>query len=110
MVWLPPLRRKPPSNRHGLRCEAHLRWIRKHLCLIKGCREHGPIQAHHVRLGAHAGMGQKPGDDRTVPICTFHHTELHMGGEDTFQKVNDVDLPAIAAGLAAKSPALRKMR
>jgi len=28
------------------------------------------------------GMGLKPGDDKTVPLCRKHHDELHRYGNE----------------------------
>ena len=50
-----------------------------------------PIQVAHVRLGSGAGMGEKPDDWRTVPLCAAHHTRQHEVGERTFWAGIDVE-------------------
>jgi hypothetical protein len=47
------------------------------------CRR-SPCDAAHVRIGALAGIGQKPSDRRTTPLCHKHHMEQHSVGERTF--------------------------
>ena len=34
------------------------------------CGAH-PVEVHHIRTGC--GMGQKAGDDQTLPLCPRHH-------------------------------------
>ena len=109
-----PQRRKPPkaATRESsvIRSPGHLAWLRGFTCSVwhHECCE-GRIEAAHVRLGAHAGMGQKPGDDRTVPMCSGHHAEQHRIGEKSFAAKYGVDLEAIAARLWKLSPHRRKM-
>lgn len=67
------------------------------------------MHAHHVRLGSHAPMGAKPGDDATVSLCGICHDEVHKG-EATFQARYRIDLLALAAEFAAKSPKLKGKR
>lgn len=43
-----------------------------------------PTVAHHVRMGAGAGIGQKPSDFLTVPLTDEQHRWLHQIGERTF--------------------------
>jgi hypothetical protein len=51
-------------------------------------------------------MGQKPGDDVTVSLCWVCHDQCHKG-EESFQRAWKLDLLALAAEFAAKSPKLR---
>ena len=51
-------------------------------------------EAHHVRKGAHSGIGTKPTDFRTVPLCQTSHDEYHQIGHDTFCKKYGLDLEA----------------
>ena len=110
-----PKRRKPPKM--GLRepsdrlCQGHLRWIRQHFCAVREVNGHeceGRIEAHHVRLGTDGGVGMKPSDHWTVPLCGTAHRSLHDKGQVSFEKLHDIDLKEIAEGLASRSPALRK--
>ena len=50
---------------------------------MEGCNGM-PIEAAHVRLGSHSGMGQKPDDWRAVSLCRFHHAAQHSAGEASF--------------------------
>ena len=69
-----------------------------------------PIECAHVRLGSHAGMSQKPDDDRTISLCRDCHASLHRLGEATFAKIYGLDLQALAAEFAAKSPHRSKLQ
>jgi len=63
------------------RSKKYLEWIRQRNCLIKGW---GSSIAHHVRMGAGAGMGQKPSDYWTLPLSTDEHHKLHHMGEKAY--------------------------
>ena len=105
-----PARIKPePMGREKrIRSPAHLKWVREHACVVDGC-DGRPIEAAHVRLGAHAGMGQKPDDSVTVSMCTAHHAESHRVGERTFQERYRLDLLALAREFAERSPHKAKL-
>lgn len=88
-------------------CPGHLQNVRGYACLIAGMLGHvcqGKIEAHHLRPGSHAGMGIKPGDDRTVPLCSLAHRTLHDMGEKAFEKLYGILLEPIAAMLWKRSP------
>jgi len=81
--------------------EDHLVFIRSLPCLITGKR---PVDAAHIRYGdlrygkPHAGAGEKPSDQYTVPL----HHEVHMqqhsqGDEAAWWKSQGID-PLEAAG------------
>lgn len=97
------------QSAHRIRSPGHLKFVREHSCVVKNCNGR-PIEAMHVRLGSHAGMGQKPSDDATVSGCSAHHLELHRTGEATFQAKYELDLLALAAEFASKSPHRSKFR
>ena len=82
-------------------------WVRSHCCVACGGDQN--MHAHHVRLGSHAPMGSKPGDDVTVSLCNRCHDEVHKG-EATFQAKHKIDLLALAREFAAKSPKLKGKR
>lgn len=65
-----------------VRNKAHLKFIRSLPCLYSGG---SPTEACHIRLGSHTGMGQKPGDDLTVPYTHEVHMRQHQG-EKTFYR------------------------
>lgn len=55
-------------------------------------------------------MGQKAGDDHAVPLCAFHHDEVHRIGRETFEARHKVDLNAVADKLARASAHIRKVK
>lgn len=108
---LPPRRKRAPM---GVRTEArvfqgHRQWIRGHQCVVRDCKV-TPIECAHVRNSDHtphrdkAGMGHKPMDAWTVPLCWHHHREQSDVGEAEFERRYGLDLGALAMAFAAKSP------
>lgn len=84
----------------------HLDYVRSRGCAVavarasvRGarCSCRGPVQAHHVRTAANAGMGLKPPDSCAVGLCILHHRALHDLGRRTFEQSYGLDLAAIAA-------------
>ena len=54
-------------------------------CLFCGSKY--SVQAHHIRLGTDGGIGLKPSDYYTIPLCVTHHKEVHDKGEfSTYNK------------------------
>lgn len=84
-------------------CEPHRRWVRKHRCSVRGCRQ-GPVECAHVRCGTDGGLGLKPSDLWTISLCCFHHQEQHQIGERTFELKYDLNLRALASEFARRSP------
>ena len=117
-----PKRRKP--QRSGikdddgpLRCPAHLKWIRGHQCsvparLVGGFQIPcgGRIEAAHVRTGTDGSMSKKPSDNFTIPLCMMHHKWQTDHGEAAFERMYGISMTKIAEALAAKSPALMRLR
>mgnify|MGYP003133168310 CR=1 FL=1 len=67
----------------------HLNWIHTLMCIVDNEKCSFPIQAHHLLkpFDGIKGMGRKANDKNLVPLCLFHHTELHrMGSEYKFSK------------------------
>lgn len=62
--------------------------------------------AAHVRIGTGGGMGIKPPDWFTIPLCDHHHKEQHAHGERTFGRkyYHYPDLRGLALNYAARSP------
>jgi len=60
----------------------HLAFVRQLPCVA--CGKAAPSEAAHVRTGTDGGVGVKPGDRYTVPLCTFCHAKQHRIGELTF--------------------------
>lgn len=58
-------------------------FVRSHPCLTCARWSDGqtePTEAHHERLGAGAGAGQKPSDTACIPLCVRHHRKRHDNG------------------------------
>ena len=74
-------------RRPRIKNESHLRFIRQLPCLI--CGSPG-VDAAHVRFACEkagkraVGVGEKPDDRWTVPLCRHHHTEQHSKEERLF--------------------------
>lgn len=91
-----------------IRCRPHLEWIRTQPCLCRssgdGWHCHGPVQAAHVRTNTDGGMGMKPSDFWSVPLCAKHHREQHQIGETAFQLRHRIFMRTKAMELAQRSP------
>lgn len=89
---------KPPRGIQEGRSPDHLAWIRTLPCAVPGCIEKS--QAAHVRQGTGGGMGMKPDDRWTLPLCgALHHPEQHRIGHRAFDLKYDIDSRGIAASL-----------
>jgi len=108
-------RRKSARTKEVVRrdCPAHESWIRGFECSIPGCNFRLfdlPIECAHVRNSEltppneRGGLGLKPHSKWTLPLCTWHHAELHRFGEAAFQKLHSIDLGIEAQNLAKQSP------
>jgi len=101
---------KGPKRASRWRSLAHCAWIRGFACCVCGSATN--IEAAHVRLGSKCGMGQKPDDWRTVPLCAGPHSNIagqlgchdrqHIIGEQTFWHGRDVE--ALIAEFIKASP------
>lgn len=93
------------------RDEAHLKLIRQCPCLVCGGE---PSEAAHIRQSAPGkppiGMGLKPDDKFTVPLCHGCHMRQHEVGEKSFFAEQGIKPLLVAAKLFAKSPDLVAMR
>lgn len=90
--------------------EAHLRFIRTLSCLV--CADPHSTEAAHVRYADRTigkpftGMGVKPNDIWTVPLCGNCHRGQHSmpGGEREFWKHHaEIDPLRVAMALALAS-------
>ncbi len=84
----------------------YLEWIREQPCIV--CQ--GQSEPHHVRIDGNAGMGIKPDDEFSLPLCRDHHTESHALGRKSFwakhMRLNIKNEPiesAVATGFLIKS-------
>lgn len=81
----------------------HRRWVKAHGCCVPGC-EAQSVDFAHLRSAANAGKGEKPHDIFGVSLCRVHHDEQHRIGADAFGKKYQIDLWALAAEFARRSP------
>lgn len=85
---LPARIRKEPKRASRWRSTVHRDFIRGFACC--NCGSDTNIQVAHVRIGSGAGIGQKPDDWRTAPLCGGEtgfngcHAEQHRVGEPAF--------------------------
>ena len=81
----------------------HRRWVRAHGCCVPGC-DGRAVDFAHLRSAANAGIGQRPHDIFGVSLCRTHHDEQHRLGADAFGDRHNIDLWALAAEFARRSP------
>jgi hypothetical protein len=81
----------------------HRRWVKSHGCCVPGCGA-TIVDFAHLRSCANAGMDQKPHDIFGVSLCRAHHDEQHSLGVDAFDRKYGIDLWALAAEFARRSP------
>ena len=101
------IRSRTDRGKVSRRCPAHCTWVREHACCVSGC-DGRPIHAHHIRTADNSGTGLKPSDRWVVSLCGVHHHLVHQG-QDSFERIHAVDLSALAAEFARKSPHRRKL-
>jgi hypothetical protein len=75
----------------------HLGFVRQLPCVA--CGKAAPSEAAHVRTGTDGGVGVKPGDRYTVPLCTVCHAKQHRIGELTFWSALRIDPVNVALRL-----------
>ena len=70
----------------------HLAWVRSRPCAALSLSCNGPIQAHHLLKpwAGGRGMSLKADDRNVIPLCQYHHAELHTrhGSEKSFFNVH----------------------
>ncbi len=93
------MRKKTPRERDP----GHLAWVRQLPCLV--CGDNTSVEAAHIRFTDmsaaknNPGIGQKPSDYWTVPLCGKHHREQHDMAETTFWALTGIDALRVAAFL-----------
>lgn len=107
-----------PFRTPRVRSDRHLAAIRSMPCLI--CGKHSPSEPAHIRLSRaeykieQAGMGAKPHDFLTVPLCAEHHRNgndaEHMIGTKAFWRQHGIDPIPIALKLNELSPDQIRMK
>ena len=73
----------------------HVAWVRGLPCAASSLTCNGGTQAHHLLrpwVGGR-GMGMKADDRNVIPLCLFHHSQLHTkyGSENSFFTVHARD-------------------
>jgi hypothetical protein len=81
----------------------HRRWVKLHGCCVPDCPALS-VDFAHLRSAANAGIGQVPHDIFGVSLCRTHHDEQHRIGAEAFGDKYRIDLWALAAEFARKSP------
>lgn len=106
---------KAPKRETRWRSPAHTGFVRSFACAM--CGSITNIEAAHVRMGSGAGMGQKPDDWRTVPLCggvAGCHARQHCEGEPEFwrsyEKAHEQTVERLLDALCAASPKAAEIR
>ena len=67
----------------------HLDFVRQLPCVA--CGKAAPSEAAHVRTGTDGGVGAKPADRYTVPLCAACHAKQYRIGELAFWSALRID-------------------
>jgi hypothetical protein len=87
------------------RDKEHRRFVSSQPCIV--C-DRSPTDAHHLRFAQPRALGMKVSDEFTVPICRFHHRELHrLGDERVWWHNLNIDPLPIASHLWELGGAMR---
>ena len=93
-----------------VKSEAYLKFIRSLPCLL--CGDNTSVEAAHIRFGdiragkRPTGMGEKPDDRWTLPLCKRHHDEQHKRGERLFWTQAGVSPMWVSLALQSVAPDL----
>lgn len=96
-------RQRQPRRQSG----GHLKFIRSLPCVV--CLSRKNTQAAHIRSASLAygkrgtGVGEKPADKFSTPLCPDHHAEQHKGNELAFWQSYGIDPFQVATALFAYS-------
>lgn len=115
--------RKPKAAKRASRwkSQAHRDWVRGFACAFCGSKTNTEVA--HVRIGSGAGMGQKPDDWRSVPLCAGPNSDIngergchdrqHIIGERTFwqdyEACHGQTVEHLIADLSKASPRAREI-
>ena len=83
-----------------IKSRKHLQYVSEQPCVL--CQKID-VQSAHIRY-AGAGMGLKPCDSFTIPLCLEHHAEQHRMNERMFWQLYKKDPLVIAFMLCLESP------
>jgi hypothetical protein len=90
--------RKPSEFARIYHSRERVRFVATMPCLVRDRMCDGPIQNAHT---ANGGMGRKAGYETVVPLCRWHHNQLHHVGAETFQRGHHVTLAWSAGSVEA---------
>ncbi len=101
---IPPTRKVVKKRNAGRRVSefaraygsrARVQFVKQYACLVGDAYCIGePIDNAHTIGG---GMGRKADATTIVPLCRYHHRELHRHGVGTFVAVHRIEFAAAAA-------------
>jgi hypothetical protein len=81
----------------------HLEFVRQLPCAVCGdptSTEAAHVRSAHLKYGKRpTGMGEKPDDRWTVPLCGAHHREQHSMNEMEFWRREGIDPFTLAMSL-----------
>jgi len=69
--------------------KAYLAHVRSFPCCACGRSD---TECHHIRFSFNSGVGMKPSDCWSIPLCPACHREYHDHGPVSFKKKYDVDI------------------
>lgn len=90
-----------------IKSPAHREFIRSLPCLI--CADNTTVECCHIRYPdpriakQSTGVGIKPNDCFSVPLCGMHHRAQHDQGEQKFWRLGGVDPVLVGLALWAVS-------
>ncbi len=79
----PPLQYMARPKAQFIRSEKWLRWVKSQPCVCCGKQADDP---HHLIGQGQGMMGGKDNDTSTIPLCRYHHNELHQNTAEFEQK------------------------
>jgi hypothetical protein len=89
-----------PKDDAPIRDRKHMARVAAEPCLICSSPY---VHVHHIRECYPRTTGVRVGDDKTVPLCTLHHDELHRMNNDGFWKQYKVNPVAWASVFYAQT-------
>jgi hypothetical protein len=69
-------------------------WVRSQPCTVADCADCRESENAHVVNG---GMGRKADANLIVPLCPWHHRQLHHMGVESFQEAYYMDRDGLEA-------------
>ena len=75
------------KKRKRFQCKPHMQLVSEMRCCVWGLSCNGMTQVHHLLkpwVGAR-GMGLRADDRNVVPLCQYHHQQLHDRYGDEFK-------------------------